>query len=391
MNRRGFLGSLLALGSLPLIGTLPGVSGTVENISKNTIGSVQPCPAGNCVYSGTERIQGLFAWGGAGWVVINGELCILFWGGGHRSYGGNEVYLFKVRTGEWSRLNDPSLFSDAAGSADELSLSPWGDHGEGHPSPPHTYRGMFGLNPEDGGGAEGSLVQLSMSAVSGAALGFRGSHRMDVATKKWTRYAKTISPHPIGYCPVASGPGKFYAGVFSQGAFGGAIQILDKMTREWAVVGCATPPSQFYANQIMDYCPALECLVFIRTGLGGASTTVPQVWTVPVTSFKQGWTLRETNVFDGSLITGHSMNWANFMGEFAIYSAQGQNFVDFLKPPPTIDGIWKWRKQSFTGAAPSNGGGGGYDPSYSRFLPYESRKGFLWFARADGPVQLWTP
>jgi hypothetical protein len=375
----------------PVPALAPSTEGTITNISKNTIAEVQPCPAGTCIYSGTERIQGMFAWGGAAWVIVNGKMRLVKWGGGHRSYGGNEVYVYHHETGLWVCMGVPSLFSDAAGSPDELSLTEWGDHGPGHPSPPHNYRGIFGLNPEEGGGAEGSLVQVSMNAVSGAALSLRGSHIFSLETKVWDRYARTLSPYRIGYTPVCkdSGRKRFYAGTDAQSAFGDRIQILDQQTREWDVQICPTPPTQFGAHQVMEYIPApFDCLAFIRTSLGGASSSNPQVWTVPVNNFQEGWSQRETTAFEGDLISGHSMNWANFLGELALYSGRGENHIDFLKP--VLNGMWEWRKQTFAGE-PANTGGGGYAPPYNRMMPDESSKSFLWLAGSATPVQRWTP
>jgi len=48
----------------------------------------------------------LIAWNGAAFDEENRVL--YFFGGGHKDYGGNEVYRFKLDSGEWTRLTDPS-------------------------------------------------------------------------------------------------------------------------------------------------------------------------------------------------------------------------------------------------------------------------------------------
>jgi len=53
---------------------------------------------------GPKAILG--AWGGAAFDEENKLL--YFTGGGHADYGGNEVYEFDLKTGQWTRLTDPS-------------------------------------------------------------------------------------------------------------------------------------------------------------------------------------------------------------------------------------------------------------------------------------------
>ncbi len=73
-----------------------------------------------------------------------------FSGGGHGDYGGNEVYEFNLKLGQWSRLNDPSpldhLFlardynRDPAKPTRRLCWMPDVEHG---PPSAHTYDGLL--------------------------------------------------------------------------------------------------------------------------------------------------------------------------------------------------------------------------------------------------------
>jgi hypothetical protein len=82
------------------------------------------------------------------------------------------------------------------------------------------------------------------------------------------------------------------------------------------------------------------------------------------------------------------------LGRFILYNALRENVVYYLEPPPVISGEWRWSKELFGGAAPdaaTTSRAGGYSPSYNRFNAVEGLKCFSWYARANGPVQLWRP
>ena len=367
--------------------------GEIANISLNTIADVQPCPDGRCVYAGSQGVQGLFAWCGGAIIQHQGPYGVLMhWGGGHHAYYGNEPYEFNIETRRWLRLKEPGLY----GPNEDGRIDSWGQYKEGEPAAPHTYRGAFGLGPEHGGGPLGSLVQIGLAAIGGASLVRLGSFRFDRARKVWTKYAKTLSPSAISYAPVAFDTlnGKFYAAATREASWVPVIQVLDCRSLEWSQYRVAQPASLFHTYSIMDYCPKFDCLVLIRIAHGGATPQMPQVWTVPCARLEDGWSQRATNSFDGDLIAGHSMNWASFLGKFALYNAAGENVVHYLQPPVDIGGRWQWSKEFFRGAAPdaaTKSRGHGYTPSYNRFNAVERLQCFAWYARANGPVQLWRP
>ena len=57
---------------------------------------------------------------------------LMFWGGGHTDYGGNEWYAFRVRQGTWHRVTDPSLPSGI-----NTPYAP-----DGKPTARHTYAAL---------------------------------------------------------------------------------------------------------------------------------------------------------------------------------------------------------------------------------------------------------
>jgi hypothetical protein len=80
-------------------------------------------PPGWAPYDGVIR-----SWSGGAFDTNRGRLIV--WGGGHRAYGGNEIYVFDVNTLQWTRLNDPS-----PNPLDNVTYQP-----DGNPSTRHTYQ-----------------------------------------------------------------------------------------------------------------------------------------------------------------------------------------------------------------------------------------------------------
>lgn len=72
--------------------------------------SMASAPAGSHGFWGVVGPSGVFrAWGGAGFDDTNYDW--YFTGGGHKDYGGNEVYRFNFDTLSWKRLTDPSPYN----------------------------------------------------------------------------------------------------------------------------------------------------------------------------------------------------------------------------------------------------------------------------------------
>jgi hypothetical protein len=89
---------------------------------------IQAAPAGSWVKLNTNRIETVWtpsalrpddswtlesvidAWGGMAWDSLRGKL--VFKGGGHANYPGNEVFTWDVTTGEWQRGSLPSRLVD---------------------------------------------------------------------------------------------------------------------------------------------------------------------------------------------------------------------------------------------------------------------------------------
>lgn len=113
-------------------------------ISKNTLADVNPCPQQDCAWSAGEGQAGVVNdWTGGAFASEEGGLGgLVYWGGGHGGYYGNEVYFFDLETLLWERRSEPTdgqTPGDASSYGVDLSTGLWWD---GNPVPTHTYDGV---------------------------------------------------------------------------------------------------------------------------------------------------------------------------------------------------------------------------------------------------------
>jgi len=92
------------------------------------------CPPNTAEYAFADRCNNVInAWGGATLDTLRNRL--LFWGGGHGDYYGNEVYALNLNDSTFERLTDPSTgFTLGGVCADSLP--------DGNPTSRHTYGGL---------------------------------------------------------------------------------------------------------------------------------------------------------------------------------------------------------------------------------------------------------
>jgi hypothetical protein len=162
---------------------------------------VDPCPTSTCSYSGNEGQSAVVNdWGGglfADNFGANGTLVV--WGGGHNGYGGNEVYLFDVATGLWSRKTEPSAVS-FSGTASSCNLSV-AEYADGKPCSPHVYDSIQ-YHP-----STHSLVKLGSADNYNWGGNYGGAqvHLFNIQTGTWRRGAALS-----GSSETDEGPGTAY-------------------------------------------------------------------------------------------------------------------------------------------------------------------------------------
>ena len=111
-----------------------------RSISNNTIADEDPCPNRECAWSGSEGQLGVTdAWTGGIFASKLGKYgALVYAGGGHNAYYGNEVYAFDLEKLLWKRLNDPTD-GKTPGDASTFGLNQECRFWDGAPVMPHTY------------------------------------------------------------------------------------------------------------------------------------------------------------------------------------------------------------------------------------------------------------
>ncbi len=106
----------------------------------------------------------LTAWNGAAFDKQN--LLFYFMGGGHADYGGNEVYEFDLKTGQWARLTDPSplthLFRFRDKKPAKAARYCWSPDMRRVPGAAHSYDGVQFSRQT------GTIFLLMMGAANGS-------------------------------------------------------------------------------------------------------------------------------------------------------------------------------------------------------------------------------
>ena len=120
----------------------------------------------------------LVAWSGAAYDSKRAR--VLFHGGGHVDYAGNEVYAFDVNTFRWSRIWGPSPQIPAADVSEGRDEYP-----DGNPAAVHSYDGLNYIPDVD------KLWRGGGSLWSGSGGGTQATWMLDLASNRWQRMANS--------------------------------------------------------------------------------------------------------------------------------------------------------------------------------------------------------
>jgi len=134
LSASGFAAAVLQMAALaaghPLEDLPPGHWYEAPN---SKLESVDPCPSGRCSWSGIEgQAAVLDDWNGGAFATRYGTKGgYIVWGGGHRGYYGNEIYVFDIEQLKWVRVTEPVENPVCNYNEGELQ--------DGSPCSPHTY------------------------------------------------------------------------------------------------------------------------------------------------------------------------------------------------------------------------------------------------------------
>lgn len=167
---------------------------------------------------GNSGVAGVIdSWSGGAFDSKRNQL--LVWGGGHRAYGGNEVYAFDVESLRWQRLTEPSSV------AGYKALDDIGVLADGTPRARHTYSNLLYLpEPYDVLWAQGGAVWPSGGLD-------RNTWALELASKQW---------HKLERAPVVSSNGYAAWDAFNKRIVyrgGKSLLLFNPKTGKWNNLG----------------------------------------------------------------------------------------------------------------------------------------------------------
>jgi len=102
-------------------------------VNKNLFSEVWPVTSQRPSVGATNPARVISAWSSMAWDPNRGDL--IFWGGGHKNYSGNEVYRFRTSTLRWERASLPSDIVNPLGDQQWFAI----DGPMNAPISSHTY------------------------------------------------------------------------------------------------------------------------------------------------------------------------------------------------------------------------------------------------------------
>ena len=177
-------------------------AGQYASISLFNPSSANPCPSNNCVYSGNSGFAAVWtAWNGGAYAPTIGKLgAMLFFGGGHFAYDGNEVVAYDVEARRAFRLSEPAPYNTrASGDSDSANVlvSADGEFPNGTPYPNHTNMAVDFVPSAAGGGLRGSFVFVGHDNT-GVRITSNNLWRFDLQARSWNRVCTLPFPSTLG-------------------------------------------------------------------------------------------------------------------------------------------------------------------------------------------------
>lgn len=322
--------------------------GNIAEISLNTAHDVRPLdwttPFGSQ--------EGVFqSWNGSAFAPELGSLgSMLFHGGGHNNYDGNEVYRYDIASQLWSRVGEPThipaginanTYTDPA--TYEIKAEYGG--GTGVKASLHTYASQFYINPSLAGNTNGYFCTVPHPNT-------KVVHKYDLdvsGVTGWSR-AEEIGPGDgiNGYYPtVAWDSTRGRAWMLSNGPW--ALRYFDWATKTWTKVGASS--NTVASGTPFAYSPDRDILVMFhmyqsgQTYLRVCNPASPTEWVnVPFAG---------TPPQNGSTSALLPMVWCGDLQCFLLYAGGGSKTIFKLIPPSNLySGTWLFESETLVGATP---------------------------------------
>ena len=342
--------------------------GSIVDISLNSLIDLNPCPANNCVWSGTGGgpAEIFKVWCGGAWAAEYSTLgAFLYHGGGHNSYSGNEVYAFDLDTRRWAIHGTPSPYTETDADSN-------GEYPDGAPFPPHTYSGVAYMPPAWGGGTKGSYLRFGFA---GAAVS-QWIHRMDLATGSWSRFADLTALGGSSYRSVVRDDSR--EGWWIVPAQGNVL-FVSKTGAVTSYGGAAYVNSG--AENVACYVANRDLLVNFDRSSGGTQ----QIKYADASNLAAGWFSANGASLNAPVNYTRGFEYSSILDCIVSYHGEGGNVVKKLPIPTVLTDDWTWQDETLSGAASYlSGNPNGH---WRRFVEVPAARCFMWAESANGPVQ----
>lgn len=330
---------------------------------------------------------------------------IIFDGGGHLDYFGNEVYAFDLSTKTWSALSIPwgatpetTLWKDGSNYfGDGVYGECWSDNTftttlQSQLVAAHSYGQRICVAPGvAGSGAKGAFISMMRSFIS--TTGSRGGHavhKFDLDTKVWSRLSTNVftdvkSPFDGGVAgtrPFAydATRGKVYN--FPVSAF---LYVFDFATNAWSAISGitgTTSGSPLSTGQgFFQHIPSLDILLH-QSGSSGAFRVMDAanigVWKSP-------------GATGTAPATTGACCWDSDTGCLWFYPTTpigGQTLFKLTPPADPLNDPWAWSSHDFAGVLPYDGAmtGSGY-VSRNNLVYVPILRSAFWVVNENQPPQ----
>jgi hypothetical protein len=291
--------------------------------------------AADGAWGGNSGADAVFeSWNSAAVVDYGDYGAMVFWGGGHDDYYGNEVYLFDLGTLLFSRLNEPS----ASGAPWPGTTFPNGLLPDGTPNVPHTYNFITSRG--------GEFITARRQVFHSPSTPICRVSRFNTSTLAWTN---SLATHGID-------PGQNDGVCYDQTRNG--LWMLECSPVGWAFydidadvwTSYTAPTGNFGPGAGPVYVPGKDAVIFFpitttARGLDPASPNSNPV-NLPISGSQPAFS------------TGDMACWSANLGAI-VYYTQGNSI--YLFTPPAGDwrtGTWTWSQRSVSGSAGAHTGNG---------------------------------
>jgi len=327
--------------------------------------------------------------------------CMVFHGGGHSGYWGNQVVILDLDDLTFKRLPNSTTnipthslsYITPGDDHDPLYNGTYAEYGDGRPGSAHTYDSLAILPPDAGGGANGSLVRVISSNVHPNCSGGTGySHKFDFVTQDWVRWS-TNGPYgaDAGTSAYDSKRKRFwYYGNPSSGVW--HINYLDATTRTHSQVSV---PGVGFGGKVhsntMVYDPVRDILVI--TSVNG-NTNQFSLGYLDCANPSSGYQLATmSQLIPGSDALSYGLSYVPDADKFVLITWADANAVYEFTPPSNLSSTWQVTRSPFLGQSslPWTKITGGTVMPWKRWSYCTTVKAFVYLPDPDGPAYVYRP